>query len=63
MPPGDQALRISNISRSNEGSISITFDSLPGKFYSVDISDALSTWQELDDASMSGGTMTKKFFK
>ncbi len=58
VPPGDQAMRISNISRSNEGSISITFDSLPGKFYSVDISDDLSTWQELDDAIMSGGTST-----
>ena len=57
-PPGTQALAISNISRGNDGNITITFNSSPGKFYSVDISDDLVAWLELDDAIISGGTST-----
>ena len=57
-PPGSQSLAVSEISRSNDGSITITFNSSPGKFYSVDISDDLVIWQELDDSVISGGTST-----
>ncbi|MCP4848316.1 MAG: hypothetical protein GY899_10270 [Verrucomicrobiaceae bacterium] len=57
-PPGTQPLAISEISRGNNGSINITFHSLPGKFYAVDISEDLITWLELDDSVISGGTNT-----
>lgn len=57
-PPGTQALAISEISRGNDGSVNITFNSLPGKFYAVDISEDLVIWLELDDSVISGGTST-----
>ena len=57
-PPGTQPLAISGISRGNDGSVSITFNSLPGQFYAVDISEDLITWLELDDSVISGGTST-----
>ncbi len=57
-PPGTRALAISNVSRGNDGNVSITFNSSLGEFYAVDISDDLVTWLELDDSVISAGTST-----
>ncbi|MFP6873017.1 MAG: hypothetical protein VCA55_05845 [Verrucomicrobiales bacterium] len=57
-PPGTREFAISDVSRNSDGSVIITFNSAPGKFYSVDISNDLAAWQELDDAVSSGGTST-----
>jgi len=57
-PPGTRKLAISNILVERDGRVSITFHSSPGKFYTVDISNDLVDWLELDDGISSGGTST-----
>jgi hypothetical protein len=57
-PPGTRELTISNVLVERDGKVTITFNSSPGKFYAVDISNDLVAWQELDDEISSGGTST-----
>jgi hypothetical protein len=51
-------LRITNITRNTDGHIIITFNSVAGREYGVDISIDMKEWQELTDGLISEAKST-----